>query len=39
MLAAKRKKREAGESLALGALAARGDPKELKKKLKQLGEE
>jgi hypothetical protein len=34
--ARRRRQREAGEQLALGALAARGEPRELKRQLDQL---
>jgi hypothetical protein len=37
--AARRKKREAAQLLGLHAMAARGEPRELKKKLKELGKE
>lgn len=36
--AGKRRKRETAEALSIGAMAARGDPKELKKQIKELGE-
>ena len=34
--ARRRRQREAAEQLALGALAARGEPRELKRQLEQL---
>jgi hypothetical protein len=34
--ARRRKQREAAEQLALGALAARGEPREIKRQLDQL---
>src|SRR5206468_10055561 len=37
--ARRRRQREAAESLALGALAARGEPRELKRQLDQLNRE
>lgn len=38
-IAGKRREREQAEALAIGTMASRGDPKAIKKRLKDISEE